>query len=96
MTMQGLVSNTPMYAMQAAYYATDGNAKELRRWQRRLMDMSPSNVTTSMADEHMRWSKALPDDEEVEGVVPPQQEVPQQDLAALPQELKYAEQNEGL
>lgn len=95
-TAQGLVSNTPMYAMQAAYYATDGNAKELRRWQRRLMDMSPSNVTTSMADEHMRWSKALPDDEEEEGGVPPQQEVPQQDLAALPQELKYAEQNDGL
>ena len=58
------------------------------------MDMSPSNVTTSMADEHMRWSKALPDDEEVEGGVPPQQE--EQNVAALPQELKYAQQNDGL
>ncbi|DBA84532.1 hypothetical protein WJX77_012040 [Trebouxia sp. C0004] len=90
-TAQGLVSNTPMYAMQAAYYATDGNAKELRRWRRRLMDIPPSTVTTSMADEHIRWFKTLPDDEEKERDV-----LPQQDLAVLPQELKYAEQNDGL
>ena len=89
--MQGLISNTPMYAMQAAYYATNGNAKELRRWQRRLMDMPPSNVTTSMADEHIKWFKQLPDDEEVERDVLPEQEVQQQDLAALPQAPKYAE-----
>jgi len=90
--MQGLVSNTPAYAMQAAYYATDGNAKELRRWQRRHTDMPPSHVTTSMVDEHLRWFKQLPDDEEQEQDVLPQQ----QDLAVLPQELKYAEQNDGL
>jgi len=95
-TMQGLVSNTPTYAMQAAYYATDGNAKELRRWRRRLTDVPPSNVTTSMADEHIRWFKELPDDEEEEGGVLSQQELQQQDLAVLPQELKYAEQNDGL
>ncbi len=92
MVLQGLVSNTPMYAMQAAYYATDGNAKELRRSRRRLMDIPPSHVTTSMADEHIRWFKELPDDEEKEQDVLPQQ----QDLAVLPQELKYAEQNDGL
>ena len=96
MVMQGLVSNTPMYAMQAAYYATDGNAKELRRWQRRLMDIPPSDVTTSMADEHIRWFKELPNDEEAEGDALPQQELQQQDLAPPPQELKYAVENDGL
>lgn len=97
-TAQGLVSNTPSYAMQAAYYATDGNAKELRQWRRRLMDIPPSDVTTSMADEQIRWFKELPNDyeeNEVGGILP-QQELPQQDLAALPLELKYAEQNDGL
>lgn len=94
--LQGKSSSAPeLYALQSAYYATDGNAKELRRWQRRLTEAPPSTLMASMQSQGARWGKQLPEEAEESDALPSQQTV----LAGrqhMQQELTYAQQSAGL
>lgn len=98
-SLQGKSPSAPeLYALQSAYYATDGNAKELRRWQRRLTDAPPSTLMASMQSQGARWGKQLPEEAEESDALPSQEH--QQTVLAgtqhMQQELTYAQQRAGL
>lgn len=60
MCVQGVTESAPeMDTFLSAYFAADGNPKELRRWQRRLAGPPESDVTLRMSLEgmHMEWAE---------------------------------------
>ena len=58
MCVQGVTESAPeVDTFLSAYFAADGNPKELRRWQRRLAGPPESDVTLRMSLEgmHVEW-----------------------------------------